>query len=150
MPRFYHVTKLSKVPDIKAQGLKPSSGIGSGGMSSDSQEAYKYAEQDRDLIYLWVDVDYTDRFKKEGEVYALIIVDVDALFVTANMGPPKSPIGTPIPGSGTTAVCNAIITVDKLSYKKTEMGGEFPLTEWGVFNMELDKSDKTIWGGMDV
>lgn len=119
-------------------------------MSSDSQEAYKYAEQDRDLIYLWVDVDYTDKFKKEKEVYALIIVDVDEQFVKEHIGPPKGKIGEEIPESGTTAVCNAIIPVEKLSYKKTEKGEKFPLTEWGVFNMKLDASDKTIWGGFDL
>jgi hypothetical protein len=155
MPKFYHVTKLDKVRNIKSGGLKPSSGMAAGGMSSDSNEAYKYAAQDKNLIYLWTDEDYTDKFKKEGLSYAMIIADVDEQFVTQHMGPTPvglaaGNIGDPIPETATTAVCNAIIPVEKLSYKKTEDGDEIPLVNWGVFSMTLDRADTTIWEGQPL
>jgi hypothetical protein len=148
MPRFFHVTKLDKVKTIQGQGLKPSSGIAAGGMSSDSQAAYQYASQDVGLVYLWTDEDYTDKFKKEGVAYAMIIVDVDQDFVDKHIRPPKGKLGDTI--TGTTAVCEATIPATALSYRKEEHSKEeFKLHEWGVFKMDLGKADTRIWGGCE-
>ncbi|NNE52311.1 MAG: hypothetical protein HKN30_07905, partial [Sulfitobacter sp.] len=80
MLTFFHVTKLSNVANIRKEGLKVSSGLAAGGMSSDSSEAFKYAEQDKSLLYLWTVEDYTSIFKNSGASYAVIIVQVTAQF----------------------------------------------------------------------
>jgi len=152
MPRYYHVTKLDKVPNIRATGLKVSSGSAAGGMSADSNEAYKYAEQDKDLIYMWTKLDYTDKFKKDSESYALILVDVSNEFAAQHIRPPKGNIGDLI--VGTTAVCDADIGVGALKYYKEDLtkkpnAEEFELVQWGGFNIEEDSQDRRIWGGLD-
>ncbi len=148
MQTFYHVTKLSSVGSIakgQKSGLRPSSGVSGNGMSADSQEAYKYTQQDKNLIYLWTDEEHTSTFKKSGVAYAMIIATVDDEFVTNHMWGPKSGPGQPI--TGTTAVCDAPIPVHKLTYKKSKVGTALPLTNWGVFSVALDGPDKAIWGG---
>lgn len=145
--KFFHVTKKDKLNSIKAKGLVPSSGMSAGGMSADSSEAYKYAEQDKGLVYLWTEEDYTDRFKKDGVQYAMLIVNAPDSFSAEHIRPPKQPFGTPI--TGTTAVCDATIPLSMLSYKKTASGPEIPFSEYGKFSMALDKADTEIWGGLE-
>ncbi|MCW5831557.1 MAG: hypothetical protein KIS78_03785 [Labilithrix sp.] len=154
MPIYYHVTKLSNVRSISIHGIKVSTGANAGGMSSDSNEAYKYSEQDRDLVYLWTDVEYSGKFKKEGVEYALIEVDVDLPFDTEHIGVTAfAKRAGKIKGVSelTTLVSDAKIPLKFLFYYKSdkayEKGARTPLAEWGRFDMKSDKRDESIWEG---
>ncbi len=155
MKTYFHVTKKSKLPEILASGLKPSSGIAAGGMSADSGEASKYAEQDRGLIYMWTKVGYTERFKKEHETYALVVVRLDDMFDGAHVGVTKfaAEEGKTKDTVGlTTVVCNATIPVTSLFYWREKAHRKnwdelLPLTKWGSFSMAMGKRDTEIWGG---
>ncbi|MBX3198576.1 MAG: hypothetical protein KF894_10620 [Labilithrix sp.] len=154
MPVYYHVTKLNNVRYIAIQGIKVSTGMNAGGMSADSQEAYKYSEQDRGLVYLWTDVDYSDKFKKEGLEYALIEVEVDVEFDTAHIDVTMfAKRDGKIKGVSelTTLVSDATIPRKCLFYYKSEAaherGERTPLADWGKFDMSLDRNDTSIWEG---
>ncbi|MBX3214868.1 MAG: hypothetical protein KF850_22735 [Labilithrix sp.] len=154
MPTYFHVTKLSNVRSIAIHGIKVSTGMTAGGMSADSSEAYKYSEQDRNLVYLWTDVDYSDKFKKEGAQYALIEVDVDLEFDTAHIDVTVfARRDGKIKGVSelTTLVSDAAIPLKFLFYYKSEeahqKGERTPLSEWGRFDMKSDKRDESIWEG---
>jgi len=151
---YFHVTKKINVKGIRVDGLKPSSGSAAGGMSADSQEAYKYAEQDRGLIYMWTDIDHTDKFKKTGAQYALIVVQVDNDFDSAHIDVTKFAKAKDITkANSTTVVCSQVIKPVDLYYlpKKPAqpMEGLKSLSLYGVFNMATGKGDDEIWGGME-
>lgn len=161
MPRYYHVTKLDRVKDIQRDGLKPSSGIAAGGMSADSQSAYQYAEQDRGLVYMWTDIDYTGGFKTEKHKYALIVVDVEPTFDAEHIDVTKfakAQQKKKTDENNTTVVCNAPISTIWLSYYPTDPAesqepdkGLRKLNYWGRFNMAKNDGkggkDDEIWEG---
>ena len=148
---FYHVTKKTKVKTIRNEGLKRSTGLGAGGMSSDSGESYKYSKQDTGFVYLAVSEEDIGTFNTENHVYALIIVKVKESFVKEHMGPKYNQIGEKITDDNSTAVCDADIPSDKLFYKKEKDGEIFPLSHYGTFNKNLGnqggETDYRIWDG---
>lgn len=154
MKTYFHVTKKAYVKAIRNDGLKPSSGNAAGGMSSDSQQAYQYAEQDRGLIYMWTDIDFSDQFKKPGQQYGLIVVQVDDDFDSQYIDVTKFAKGKKTKETASTVVCTHVIKPACLHYFPEKpaqpLEGMKALSLYGVFNMDKKKNDDEIWGGLEA
>lgn len=152
MKTYFHVTKKKNVKSISKDGLTPSSGIAAGGMSADSQEASKYSEQDRGLIYMWTDIDSTGDFKTSGQEYALIVVQVSDDFDSQFIDVTKFAKGKKTKDTASTVVCSQTIKPIDLYYfpkKPTQpLEGLKSLALFGKFNMAKDKNDDEIWEGL--
>lgn len=61
MPRFYHVTMMNYVKNIRSSEFQPSNGVVAGGISVDTAAAYQCVADGEDLNYFEPDGDFIDK-----------------------------------------------------------------------------------------